>query len=347
MKSRLLILLAMLIGMIFLCSLFVQPTFASNNSLTGNKICIDPGHGGSDPGAVNADFYLFESHINLDVSYGLKWLLEQKGAEVVMTRTDDTYKDNNDRYTFCNSEAATILISIHTNSVVDPTWDGSMALYFHPDDDDLVLAQTIYAEMYPLLKESAPDPELFMPFGLDWFASGVLLKSNMPAAMLEPLFMSNPSEAALLVEKIFEDPNQNQFTDECINMNCRRGEIAQAVYQGILNYFDTVAEGVLHVSAMDMTFEQKAKNYFIYSYVTIVDQNENPVSGAAVEITLILPDGSEFLLSEISGIDGMAIFKLKSNLTGIYKTEVTNVSKDGWNYDEDANIEESEFLEIP
>ncbi|MBE0685538.1 MAG: N-acetylmuramoyl-L-alanine amidase, partial [Anaerolineaceae bacterium] len=181
MKSRSIKLLAMLIGVILLCSLLVQPTSATTQSLTGNKICIDPGHGGSDPGAVNADFNLFESHINLDVSYGLKWLLEQIGAEVVMTRTDDTYKDNNDRYTFCNNALATILISIHTNSVVDPTWDGSMALYFHPDDDDLVLAQTIYAEMYPLLKESAPDPDLFLPFGLDWFASGVLLKSDMPA----------------------------------------------------------------------------------------------------------------------------------------------------------------------
>jgi hypothetical protein len=283
----------------------------------------------------------------LDVSFGLKWLLEQNGAEVVMTRFDDSYKDNNDRYTFCNSEAATILISVHTNSVVDPTWDGSMALYFHPDNDDLVLSQTIYDAMFPLLKVSSPDPDLFLPFGLDWFASGVLLKSKMPATMLEPVFMSNPGEAELLVENIFEDPDQNQFTDECINMNCRRGEIAQAVYQGILNYFETVAEGTLHVAAIDMTYEQKARNYFIYSQVMVVDTDNNPVPEAGVELNIVLPDGSEIILSETSGVNGMAVFKLKSIQPGVYETTVTHVVKDGWDYDESANIEISEILNIP
>ena len=262
-----------------MCALFTSSISATSGDLIGKKICIDPGHGGSDPGAINNEFGLFESTINLDVSYSLKWLLENEGAEVVLTRTDDSYKDNNDRYTFCNSEAATILISIHTNSVVDPSWDGSMALYFHPDDDDRVLAQTIYNVMYPALNETAPKPDLFLPFGLDWFASGVLLKSNMPAAMLEPLFMSNPDEAAILVENIFDDPNDNIFNDGCNNYDCRRGEIAQSIYQGIMNYFDTVAEGVLHVAAIDMTYEQKARNYFVNTYVTIVDQNENPVCG--------------------------------------------------------------------
>lgn len=42
-----------------------------------------------------------------------------------------------------------------------------MTLYFHPDDDDRVLAQTIYDVMYPVLKESAQDPDIFLPFGLD------------------------------------------------------------------------------------------------------------------------------------------------------------------------------------
>ncbi len=124
-----------------MCALFTSSISATSGDLIGKKICIDPGHGGSDPGAINNEFGLFESTINLDVSYGLKWLLENEGAEVVLTRTDDSYKDNNDRYTFCNSEAATILISIHTNSVVDPS-GVPMALYF-PDDDDRAEGGTV------------------------------------------------------------------------------------------------------------------------------------------------------------------------------------------------------------
>ena len=42
-----------------------------------------------------------------------------------MTRTDDSSKSNNDRYTFCNNEQATILVSVHTNSSSDSTFNGS------------------------------------------------------------------------------------------------------------------------------------------------------------------------------------------------------------------------------
>jgi len=41
-----------------------------------------------------------------------------------MTRTDDSSKSNNDRYTFCNEQKATILVSVHTNSTSDPIMDG-------------------------------------------------------------------------------------------------------------------------------------------------------------------------------------------------------------------------------
>ena len=104
--------------------LLVVPSAATQgNPLSGYSICLDPGHGGYDPGAVYDDgtIYLEEADINLDVAYGLKALLEADGAAVAMTRTDDTYHNNDDRYTFCNAQGATILVSLHTNSVTSPT----------------------------------------------------------------------------------------------------------------------------------------------------------------------------------------------------------------------------------
>lgn len=201
--------------------------------LSGQKICLDPGHGGSASGAVNRGFNLKEKDINLDVAHGLRALLEADGATVVMTRTDDSDKSNNDRYTFCNNESATVLVSVHTNSTSDSTTDGSLALYFHKDDK--ALAQAIYDEMYPVLGGTAPEGVDFTDFGLDRFASGVLLKSDMPAAMMEPMFMSNPPEAELLITPIYLE-NGMTLNPDCKDFDCRRAQIAQAIHDGILNY---------------------------------------------------------------------------------------------------------------
>jgi len=137
-------------------------TSAAQGKLAGIKVCVDPGHGGSDPGAVNLDFSLQESAINLDVAYGLKSLLEAEGAEVVLTRQGDEYKTNADRYTFCNEEQATILVSVHTNSVTEPSWDGSMALY--APSADSALAEAMYPAMYSFLRDTAPPEAQFQEF---------------------------------------------------------------------------------------------------------------------------------------------------------------------------------------
>jgi N-acetylmuramoyl-L-alanine amidase len=225
--------------------LIAAPPQTQAGTLSGYKICLDPGHGGADPGAVYDDgiVYLEEADINLDVAYGLKALLESDGATVVMARTDDSYKDNRDRYTFCNDQQATILVSVHTNSTTDPLRDGSMALYFHADDK--VLAQAILDVMYPALKATAPPGVSFTSFGLSKFASGVLLKSDMPAAMMEPVFMSNPDEGLLLTTTMHQvDADGVVVIDSAGNptpnpscQGCRRAQIAGSIHQGILSYF--------------------------------------------------------------------------------------------------------------
>jgi PKD repeat protein len=151
-----------------------------------------------------------------------------------MTRSENVYKSNSDRYTFCNSAQATILVSVHTNSVTDPDWDGSIVLHSPKGSADTDLAQAIHDVMYPYLKVNAPDPDAFRDFGLDNFASGVLLKSDMPSAMVEPLFMSHSEEAKLLVTPIYSD---NGSTPDPDCTGCRRAQIAQTIHDGILSYF--------------------------------------------------------------------------------------------------------------
>jgi len=348
MRTRHVIIGFLILGLAALVSAFWGTEATANSDLTGQLICIDPGHGGSDPGATNPAFDLEEADINLDVSYGLKSLLEANGAAVVLTRTDDSYKDNEDRYVFCNQAGATLLVSIHTNSVTDPTWDGSMALYFHPDEEDQVLAQAVYEIMYPSLKETAPDSESFDSFGLDWFASGVLLKSDMPGTMLEPVFMSHPGEAALLVQPIYTLPGNEVIETGCLDLGCRRGQIAHAINLGILNYYaGSEPAGVMHVAGIEMDYGAKGRNIFVTADILVQDSAGDPVASAEVSLTLTLPDGAVEVLSTSTGPDGVAAFKLRAVQHGTYQVEVNEISKAGWVYDPTANIQTSASIIVP
>ena len=84
------------------------------NEAQAVSICIDPGHGGSDPGAQGCN--LSEAEINLAVSLKLKPLLEAAGYTVYMTRTTDTDVSLAGRSSFANSKGVTTFASIHTNS---------------------------------------------------------------------------------------------------------------------------------------------------------------------------------------------------------------------------------------
>ena len=87
------------------------------------NIVIDPGHGGSDPGAVGCS--LEEAEINLDVSLRLKALLEQNGQQVSVTRSTDTAVSLGGRSDFANSRGADRFASIHSNAFSDPAANGT------------------------------------------------------------------------------------------------------------------------------------------------------------------------------------------------------------------------------
>ncbi len=157
-------------------------------------ICLDTGHGGSEPGAVfdqggGAD-ELREADVNLDVARGLEtMLLETDGIDVTMTRVENSNKSIRSRYEWCTSEKADLLVSVHTNGSTNSGVDGSMAIYFH--NDDKVLAEAILGKVHPALREHAPDPGAFLNRGVKKDALGVVLKTKMPGAVIEPLFMSH------------------------------------------------------------------------------------------------------------------------------------------------------------
>jgi len=81
-----------------------------------NKIIIDPGHGGKDPGAVGPTG-LMEKTVNLDIAKRLKDLIEKRfDIEVLLTREDDRHLRLKERTQFANTHDGKLFISIHANS---------------------------------------------------------------------------------------------------------------------------------------------------------------------------------------------------------------------------------------
>jgi N-acetylmuramoyl-L-alanine amidase len=84
------------------------------------KIVIDPGHGGSDPGA-RGPYGLLEKSVCLEVALRLGELIEDdvRGSEVIYTRSDDQSLSPQRRATTANEASADLFISIHAGQLAE------------------------------------------------------------------------------------------------------------------------------------------------------------------------------------------------------------------------------------
>ncbi len=175
-------------------------------------VCLDPGHGGDDPGAPSNDGSISERDINLTVAQRVQKTLEAEGYQVFMTRTtNDVTLSNHDRYTYCNTQHATIMVSIHHNDFQDSTVDYSTALFYK--DKDQALATSILNSVAGKLN--------LQNDGIAQFDDGVLSESTMPAALSEGFFITSDSEYDLLTAS-----GSSRLNDE-----------ADAIASGIVTYF--------------------------------------------------------------------------------------------------------------
>lgn len=103
------VLLYTIIGLILLMA-----PMAAFATFSGVKICIDPGHGGSDPGAVALGDE--EAPFNLDIGLRARTLFQLDGATIVMTRTTDTDVSLQGRCDIANNNGCDRFISTHCNA---------------------------------------------------------------------------------------------------------------------------------------------------------------------------------------------------------------------------------------
>ena len=170
----------------------------------GRVICIDPGHGGSDPGAVNSSLSLLEKDINLDISLRLSKILTSWGWNVVLTRYDDrdvSYQGSSAREELgarcyvANAMNAELFVCIHCNSSVNNGCTGSSIHWYKTSDVKLAKAMEKVFKENPKVK----------CLGLRQDRFYVLAHTRMPAILVECAFMSNTGEGKLL-----RDPDYRQ-----------------------------------------------------------------------------------------------------------------------------------------
>jgi len=168
-------------------------------------VAIDPGHGGSatsdptqlwDPGVVVGG--VMEKDITLDLALRLRALLQKERVKVVMTRTTDQYVEISQRWTIAQAAGARMFISLHVNA-----FDGDASIngetIFYPRPDSLPFAQAVGEALgqslkpYQILDDGvAAKPELWV-------------HSTVPTVTVEPAYMTNSREFALLQQSAFRD----------------------------------------------------------------------------------------------------------------------------------------------
>ena len=91
--------------------------FVSAIKVKAVTIVLDPGHGGSDPGAMNSRAGIIESDVNYKIATYLKEYLEKyENVKVVLTRKQDEYKTLQERANVGFNNNADLLLSLHINS---------------------------------------------------------------------------------------------------------------------------------------------------------------------------------------------------------------------------------------
>lgn len=176
----------------------------------GRVICIDPGHGGSDPGAMNRSLGLAEKNITLDVSRRLAAVLRAAGWRVVMTRNSDrdlTYPGSSGseelgaRVRVAVDFRAELFISIHCNASVNTAAMGTSTHWYKASDRQLA------SDLHPRIVEAIGCPSR----GLIRNRFYVLAHSPLPSVLIETAYISNTGEARKLA-----DPEQRQRLAEGI-----------------------------------------------------------------------------------------------------------------------------------
>jgi N-acetylmuramoyl-L-alanine amidase len=259
-----------------------QSTLTRTLGLKIGRIVIDAGHGGHDTGTIGPTG-LMEKDLCLDVALRLGKIIQQRlpGAEVVYTRSDDTFIPLEERTRVANEAKADLFISIHANSSHDHAARGIETYYLNlkgsPDAMEVAArenatAQQSIHDLEDIVKKIARSEKIdeSREFAADIQESlakriqklnktvkdrgvrkapfVVLVGADMPSILTEISFLSNPAD-----ERLLKNPEHRQ-------------RVAEGLYQGMANYLQ---------SLNSMTMNVPGKSSTPSSVTALVEQSRN------------------------------------------------------------------------
>jgi N-acetylmuramoyl-L-alanine amidase len=246
-----------------------QSTLTRTLGLKIGRIVIDAGHGGHDTGTIGPTG-LMEKDICLDVAVRLGKIIRQRlpGAEVVYTRSDDTFIPLEERTRIANESKADLFISIHANSSHDHAARGIETYYLNlkgsPDAMEVAArenatAQQSIHDLEDIVKKIARSEKIdeSREFAADIQESlakriqklnktvkdrgvrkapfVVLVGADMPSILTEISFLSNPAD-----ERLLKNPDHRQ-------------RVAEGLYQGVANYLQSLNSMTMNVPGKSST----------------------------------------------------------------------------------------------
>jgi N-acetylmuramoyl-L-alanine amidase len=180
-------------------------------TLAGRTICLDPGHGGHDPGSLGRQSR--ESVLCLKMALELKRELAELGATVVMTRTREVGMEEAERLARANASGADCLISLHCNSMPRPNMASGTETYYYTAQSAR-LAAALHPRVVGVV--SGRDGGI-----RNYRRLYMVRRTVMPSVLLEIAFIDHRQDEALLRGPSFAS------------------ELARSLAQGLLDYFGT------------------------------------------------------------------------------------------------------------
>ena len=174
-------------------------------------VVLDAGHGGADPGAIQDD--TVEKEITLEIAAMTKKMLEESGYKVAMTREEDKRIELGDRASFANKRNAKVFVSIHCNASENHNGYGIETFYTEKKGtENQVLAEMIQSAV--LEQTDAFDR------GIKTADYVVIMRTNMPAVLIEVGFLTNEEENKILKNEEYQK------------------KLAQGIAEGIAQYLN-------------------------------------------------------------------------------------------------------------
>ncbi len=210
-------------GVPLLSELDAQNTFApllsppkNRAGVTVKKICLDPGHGGDDPGYQTGGNQ--EKRATLLLAQELRDQLTKTGFKVTITRTSDKRVDLPDRPDFARRKGADVFISLHFNAFTERTVQGTEVYCLTPagapstnargegsgagtfpgnrnNDKNMVLAFQMQKSLTQALHVEDR--------GVHRARFEVLRDAEMPAVLIEGGFLSHPTEGKKILDPAY------------------------------------------------------------------------------------------------------------------------------------------------